>query len=48
MDEIKELKVQAYDLMAQLDYLQRLLSELHRQIAEKSTQQAKGDSHGAE
>jgi hypothetical protein len=34
MDQIKELKASAYDLLAQLEYLQKQLAETNQKIAE--------------
>jgi hypothetical protein len=34
MDQIKELKATAYDLLAQLEYLQKQLAETNQKIAE--------------
>lgn len=33
-DQIKELKAQAYDILAQLEYLQKMLLEVNKKIAE--------------
>jgi hypothetical protein len=34
MDQIKELKSQAYDLLAQMEYIQKQLAETNQKIAE--------------
>jgi hypothetical protein len=34
MDEIKELKAAAYDLLAQMEYIQKQLAETNQKIAE--------------
>jgi len=34
MDEIKELKVAAYDLLAQMEYIKKQLAETNQKIAE--------------
>ena len=33
-DKVKDLKAQAYDLLAQMEYLQKKLQEINAQIAE--------------
>jgi uncharacterized protein involved in exopolysaccharide biosynthesis len=35
MDSITSLKARAYDLLAQLEYLQKQLQEVNQQIAEE-------------
>jgi uncharacterized protein involved in exopolysaccharide biosynthesis len=35
MDSITSLKAKAYDLLAQLEYLQKQLQEVNQQIAEE-------------
>jgi len=35
MDNITSLKAKAYDLLAQLEYLQKQLQEVNQQIAEE-------------
>jgi uncharacterized protein YukE len=34
MDELKELKAQAYDLIAAIEHYQKLLQEVNQKIAE--------------
>lgn len=44
MDQIKELKSQAYDLLAQLEYIQKQLQETNAKIGElmqKDAEEAK-------
>ena len=41
MEEIKELKVQAYDAIAQLEYWQKVLQELNAKIAQLSQETEK-------
>lgn len=36
MEELKELKAQAYDALAAIEYYQKLLAEINRKIAEMS------------
>lgn len=38
--DIKELKAQAYDILAQLEYLQKQLAETNQKIAELMQQDA--------
>ena len=40
MDQIKELKAQAYDLLAQLEYLQKQLAETNQKIADAMNKDA--------
>jgi hypothetical protein len=40
MDQIKELKASAYDLLAQLEYLQKQLAETNQKIAEAMNKDA--------
>ena len=39
MDKIKELKVKAYDILANIEYLQRQLVEVNKQIANLQKEQ---------
>lgn len=41
---IKDLKVRAYDLLANLEYLQKQLAEVNQQIAEKMKNEEATDS----
>jgi hypothetical protein len=40
MDQIKELKAAAYDLLAQLEYIQKQLAETNQKIAEAMSKDA--------
>ncbi len=44
---IKDLKVRAYDLLANLEYLQKQLAEVNQQIAEKMKNEEATDSSAA-
>lgn len=39
--DIKDLKAQAYDILAQIDYLRGELSQVNQKIAEMSKQEEK-------
>lgn len=39
MDKIKELKATAYDILANIEYLQRQLAEVNQQIANLQKEQ---------
>lgn len=41
MDEIKELKSQAYDILAQIEYLQKVLIEINAKISQLSKKEQK-------
>ena len=46
MDKLQELKAQAYDLLANIEWLQAKLREVNQQIAEESKkQQESGQSN---
>lgn len=40
MDKVTELKAKAYDLLAQIEYLQKQLVETNQQIAEEMQKNA--------
>lgn len=41
MDQIKELKSEAYDILAQIEYLQKVLMEINAKIAKLSQEKEK-------
>jgi uncharacterized protein involved in exopolysaccharide biosynthesis len=48
MDKLQELKAQAYDLLANIEWLQAKLREVNQQIAEESKkQQESGQSNNS-
>jgi hypothetical protein len=44
MDTITTLKAKAYDLLANLEYIQKQLQEVNQQIAEEMQKNDKADS----
>jgi len=44
MDTITSLKAKAYDLLANLEYIQKQLQEVNQQIAEEMQKNDKADS----
>jgi hypothetical protein len=41
MNDVKELKAQAYDLLAAIEHYQRKLAEVNQKIAELQAQESK-------